>query len=790
MNLQERITEYMNNISRPLLAEDIAEGMELKGGEVAELFAALDELENKAVLVKNRSGLYGLPARMNLAVGTLSMTSKGFGFIVPDDRTSEEETDIFIPGGLLMGAMHGDRVLARLSQSPRAAGRSREGEVIRIVEHANKRVVGVFEKSKAFGFVTPDNQKIGQDIFIPKEYFSGAKIGTKVVCEITKWPSANRRSPEGKIIEVLGKVGEPGVDVLSVMRQFELTEEFPDKVQLAAEKTPQNVLPEEYEGRLDRRSFTTVTIDGDDSKDFDDAVYAEKRPDGLFLGVYIADVSWYVRENAPLDREAKERATSVYLVDRVIPMLPKELSNGICSLNEGEDRLAMACEMMLDPDGKIASYQIAPAVIRVYRRLTYNIVNKILVDKDPLFVEDNADILPMLEMLSEVRKKRRALRQRRGSIDFSVPEIKVRLDDKGNPVAIMKREGSLSESLIEECMLAANETVAEHIEKKKLPFIYRVHENPKSEKIEQLNTLLAGFGQHINMDRDGNIKPIDIQHILAVVKGKPEEKIVSKVALRSMQQARYSPDNLGHFGLAAKYYTHFTSPIRRYPDLIVHRILRETFPTGTIDGKRRNKLATLVPEWAEHSSLRERVAAEAERTTTEMKAIEYMAQFVGETFSGIISGVTAFGIFVELETGVEGLVHVSRMTNDYYEYDEAEFALKGERNGEIYRLGDEIEVILVRADVETREIDLIIKGNGVYNSAEKTPSVSRQSGRSNNSFRSSEAEGKKGHHRKKEKSAKRPGKSKKNKSFEKETGKKKASGKGRKKYNKRRNSKS
>ena len=719
MNLQERIIEYMESVDKPLAAEDIAEGMELHGGEVSEFFAALAEIEHEAKLVKNRSGLYGLPARMNLMTGTLSMTGKGFGFIIPDVRASEADTDVFVPGGMLLGAMHGDRVLARLSQLPRAAGRSREGEIIRIIEHANKRIVGTFEKSKAFGFVTPDNQKIGQDIFVAKGDFNGAKIGTKVVCEITKWPSANRRSPEGKIVEVLGKAGEPGVDVLSVMRQFDLVEEFPDKVQAAADNTPQKVLPEEYDGRLDRRSFTTVTIDGDDSKDFDDAVYAEKRENGWFLGVYIADVSWYVRENAPLDREAKERATSVYLVDRVIPMLPKELSNGICSLNEGEDRLAMACEMLIGNDGKVVSYEIAPAVIRVYRRLTYNIVNKILVDKEPLFTEDNADILPMLKTLSEIRKLRLKLRQKRGSIDFSVPEIKVKLDSEGHPVAIVKREGSLSESLIEECMLVANETVAEHIEKKKLPFIYRVHENPKEEKIELLNGLLAGLGQHINVDRDGKVKPLDIQRILANTKGKPEEKIVGKVALRSMQQARYSPDSLGHFGLAARYYTHFTSPIRRYPDLIVHRILRETFKTGTIGAKRQEKLKALVPEWAEHSSLRERVATEAERETTEMKAIEYMAQFVGEPFNGIISGVTAFGIFVEMETGVEGLVHVSRMVNDYYDYDEAHFALVGERNGEVYRLGDEIEVVLVRADVETREIDLIIKGNGVYVPEEK-----------------------------------------------------------------------
>ena len=712
MNMQERIIEFLKSVQRPLAAEDIAEEMAVKGKELKDFFDVLTELEAAATVIRNRSGLYGLPARMNLAVGTLSMSSKGFGFIVPEIRESEDDTDVFVPAQMLGTAMHGDKVVARVTPSA-LPGRTREGEIIRIVSRANERIVGTFDKSAAFGFVVPDNQKLNQDIFIAKKDFNGAKIGTKVVVEITKWPERHR-SPEGRVIEVLGKVGEPGVDVLSVMREHNLPDAFPDRVQAEADAVPQEVKAAEIAGRLDRRSFTTVTIDGDDSKDFDDAVYAEKRGRGWFLGVYIADVSYYVKENALLDIEARERATSVYLVDRVIPMLPEALSNGICSLNEDVDRLAMACEMEIKADGSIIGYKIAPAVIRSHRRLTYNIVNKILVDEEPAFVEDNADILPMLKALQEIRDARLKVRNKRGAIEFSLPEIKVKLDKEGHPVAIVKREGSLSESIIEECMLAANETVAEHMEKKHLPFIYRVHETPKEEKIDKLNDLLAAFGQHIPKSEEGKIKPLDIQRVLAKSKGTPEEKIVGKVALRSMQQARYSPDSLGHFGLAARYYTHFTSPIRRYPDLLVHRFLRETFKTGTIGEKRQEKLRALLPEWAEHSSAMERVATEAERETTEMKAIEYMTQFVGETFSGIISGVTAFGIFVELETGVEGLVRVSRMVNDYYDYDEAHFQLIGSRTGKTYRLGDEIEVVLVRASVETRELDLIIKGNGVY----------------------------------------------------------------------------
>lgn len=643
--------------------------------------------------------------------GKLSVTNRGFAFLVPENKEVDEE-DVYISAGNLNNALNGDVVEAALVKAI-TPGRSREGVVVRVVEHANKIIVGTFAASNKFGFVVPDDPKLKQDIFIGGDYIGDAKTGSKVVVEITEWAMAGRQ-PAGKVIEVLGKAGEPGVDILSIMRQHGMSEEFSDEVQEFANKVEKEINLADHKERKDRRDFPIVTVDGEDAKDLDDGVYAVRREDGgFFLGVYIADVSHYVTEGSVLDQEAFARGTSVYLVDRVCPMLPRELSNGICSLNAGVDRLAMACEMEISPEGQVVDYDIFPTIIHVHRRLSYTIVNKILVERDMTFIRDQEDILPMLETLRDLRNVMHGYRHRRGAIDFDIPEIKVKMGEDGQPVALVKREGSLGESIIEQCMLAANETVAEHIFRKKLPFMYRVHTTPDEEKITKLNQLLAAFGLFLKKNQEGTIAPRDLQKILEKVKGKPEDRIVSTVSLRSMQQARYSEQCLGHFGLAATYYTHFTSPIRRYPDLIVHRLLRDTFATGTMSEDRQEQLKKWLPEAAEQCSQRERAAVDAERETTDLKKVEYMSQFVGEEFDAVISSVTSFGMFVELDNGVDGLIHISSLADDYYEYVEEKYALVGRHDLFTYRLGDPVTVVLVKANVEEKNIDFIVKGNGI-----------------------------------------------------------------------------
>lgn len=708
--LEQRLLDLMSERSyRPKNAEKLASLLGLGGSELNELWQLLDTLAERGTIAENHVHKYGLPQQMNQVSGRVRINAKGDGFVIVDDGDPNER-DIHISIDKLHGAMNNDRVMVHIDRSP-YLDRAGEGEIVRILERANKRIVGILHLTRRSGFVTPLDKRIKDDIFIPGDSLGEARDEAHVVVELTAWPSDRMRA-EGRITEVLGYSGDIGLDILDIIKKHDLPLEFPLEVQAAANKIPDTIDDEPTDGRRDCRHLPLITIDGEDAKDLDDAVYAERMEDGSYrLGVYIADVSYYVREGKPLDTEAYARGTSVYLADRVIPMLPKRLSNGICSLNAGVDRFSMAAEMEYSAEGKLLRYEIFPAIIRVRHRMTYTAVNRILVDQDEEARKQYADILPMLGVMAQLRNILRNRRTQRGAIDFDLPEVKVILDDTGKPTGVKKRIRNLAESIIEEFMLAANETVAEHMERKNRPFLYRVHELPDSEKLERLNNLLHAFGKTMPKEK-GEIRPAVMQKVLASVIGEPEERIVSTVMLRSMKQARYCSDNLGHFGLAAEYYTHFTSPIRRYPDLIVHRLLREDMKRQRLSRKRREELEAQLPEIAEQTSMRERIAAEAERDTVELKLVEYMSQFIGEEFDGTISGVTAFGIFVELDNGVEGLVHMTSLTDDYYLYAEDKYMLIGERTGKTFRLGDPLRVIVDKTNLAERTIDFLIVGMG------------------------------------------------------------------------------
>ncbi|WP_278674184.1 ribonuclease R [Acidaminococcus fermentans] len=703
--LETRLLGYMKEHPvAPVGAEELLKALALEGNDLKLFWQVLKDLEDRGQVVKTRFNTYGLPAAMGLVVGRCQVTSKGFAFVVPEEKTADG--DLFIPASSLSGAMDGDTVMARVMKS--GFDDRQEGKIIRILDRAHHKLVGTFSKSGEFGFVIPDNKRVGRDIYVRRKDFNGARDKEKVVVEITTWPD-ERRNAEGKIVEILGKPGDIGLEILSIIKDNDLPTKFPAPVQAAAEKVEQKIKKKELQNRLDRRKWNIITIDGVDSKDLDDAVYVEKQGENYFLGVYIADVSYYVQPHSLLDQEAYERGTSVYLVDRVLPMLPVELSNGICSLNEGEDRLTMACEMLIDgKTGRTISFTIAPSVINNHHRMNYPDVRAILVDQDEDLREKYADIVPMLENMAQLQKVLHKKRERRGAINFELPEQKVLLDEEKHPVAIVKRERSVAEMLIEEFMLAANETVAGFMAKHKRPFIYRVHDLPDPEKIQNLAKLMALFGVTLKIEE--KMRPKELQRALDKVSGKPEEKLISTVALRSMRQAVYQTENIGHFGLAAHFYTHFTSPIRRYPDLMVHRLLRRQLEGERLSRQQAEERTQRLSLVASHCSIRERAAIDAERQTVDLKMAEYMLQFVGQEFAGTISGVSSFGFFVELENGVEGLVHISSLTDDYYDYVDGQYALIGQHLGHRYRLGDQVEIQVLQVDVSERKIDFVLAG--------------------------------------------------------------------------------
>lgn len=668
------------------------------------LVKTLVSLEESRVLRRTKKDRYMRETGAKYAKGELSMHKRGFGFL----RVEEEGVDdVFIPPTEVNGALDGDTVLVELVDGSR--GESSEGKVVEILKHNITRLVGRYEANKSFGFVVPDKQTFKKDIFIPKNQNLGAVAGHKVLVEITKFPERDE-NPEGHVIQILGHENDPGVDILSIVVSHGINIDFPTDVMHEIENVPETVQEDEKKGRTDLRDELTITIDGEDAKDLDDAVSVKTLNNGNYeLTVSIADVSHYVKENSPLDIEAYDRGTSVYLVDRVIPMLPHKLSNGICSLNPDVERLAMSCRMEVDKEGRVVDHSIFESVIKSDYRMTYTAINKILEDDDEITKNEFHALTPMILQAGELAKILRHKRELRGAIDFDFNEAKVLVDKEGNPEDIVLRTRGAGEKLIEEFMLLANETVAEHFHWMDIPFIYRVHEEPKEERLRQFFDFLTGFGIFVK-GKGNQIHPHALQEILDKVKDSPEEMVISTLMLRSMQQARYSHESLGHFGLSTEFYTHFTSPIRRYPDLMVHRLIRTYLLNKDTRPETVNHFKEELPEIAKHTSERERRAVDAERDTVDLKKAEYMQQHIGDTFEGVISGVMNFGMFVELPNTIEGLVHVNNLTDDFYNFNERNMAMMGERTGKVFRIGDTVEIEVKDVNLDERLIDFKVVG--------------------------------------------------------------------------------
>lgn len=640
-------------------------------------------------------------------IGTFVSNQRGFGFVEIEGR----EEDIFIPEEYVHGAFHGDTVQVELLGT--TGGKREEGRIRNIVTRNVTDVVGTFQGSKNYGFVVPDNNKFQNDFFIPIEHSKGAVTGDKVVVKITDYGDPiHGRKPEGRVSEIIGNINDPGVDILSIVKGYDIPSEFPERVMNQAMRTADYVSAADMEGRRDLRDVMMVTIDGEDAKDLDDAVSLTKKDGLYYLGVHIADVSNYVQENSALDREAKKRGTSVYLVDRVIPMLPHKLSNGICSLNHGEDRLAMSCLMTIDNNGAVINHEICESVINVNERMTYTSVAKILEQNDEEECKRYEDLVPMFKDMAELAAILRARRVERGSIDFDFPETKIILDKEGNPIDIKPYERNTATNLIEDFMLIANETVAQHFFWLESPFVYRIHEQPSPEKIANLTTFIRNFGYNLHTKTE-DVHPKEIQKLLAKIEGSNEEAVITRLALRSMMQAKYSTECTGHFGLACEYYCHFTSPIRRYPDLQIHRIIKDHL-RGRMNDSKIAHYNEILPEVAKHSSETERRAEEAERETDKLKKAQYMESRVGEVYDGVVSGVTSWGMFVELSNTCEGLIRAADIEDDFYVFDESEYALIGESTGKSYRLGQKVKVKVKGADRMARTIDfrLVKEDNG------------------------------------------------------------------------------
>lgn len=695
-NRKEMLRKLFNDGKlKPMGFKELAGFIGVPKDERNELNMVLDALISEGLIIRDASGKYGLSSARTLE-GTFSSTDRGFGFVIID----KESEDIFIPERKTMDAMQGDRVSVRLTAEGDATHR-REGEIIAILERGIKQLVGVVDKNKNTCFVIPDNRKINFDVFVRNEDSMGCTSGMKVLCELTDYGDKNR-NPEGKIIKVIGHIDDPGVDIMSVVLDMGIPYEFPDEVMDEVNNTIGNDPdPRDFEGRRDIRNIRTVTIDGEDAKDFDDAISIEKEGGIYHLGVHIADVSHYVKEGSPLDKEALNRGTSCYLTDRVIPMLPHKLSNGICSLNEGCDRLTLSCFMDIDEKGRIISHSIEETVIRSDHRMTYTDVNAIITRTNEETVKKYADFVDMFDLMLELSTIIRERRNERGSIDFDLPECKIELDKDGNVTNIKPYDRNAATKLIEDFMLAANETVAEDSFWMSLPFVYRVHEEPDEEKMQTLREFVKNFGHRFRVGNEIHSK--DLQKLLIQIEGTEEEPLISRLTLRSMKQARYSTECIGHFGLASKYYCHFTSPIRRYPDLQIHRILKD-YLHGTVN-ERAEHYNAFLDDVAARCSRTERRADEAERETDKMKKAEYMSGFIGEIFEGVISGITSWGIYVELPNTCEGMIRFADIDNDYFEVSKDSFSAYSRRSGKQYRLGQTVKVEVIGADKQLRTVD-------------------------------------------------------------------------------------
>lgn len=682
----------------PMKEKELAAFMQVAPADRDMFREVLNALLSEGKIQLTRQGRYVKPDE-NRPVGIFISHAKGFGFV----EVEGDEEDFYIPEDKTNGAFHMDRV--QIAFLPGRRGQRREAEVVRVLERGTKQLVGTYEQSQNFGFVIPDNNKIGTDVFVPKERSKGAVTGHKVVVELTSYGDESHK-PEGRVVEILGHINDPGVDIMSIVRGFALPTEFGEKVLNQANRTPDEVSEADCAGRMDLRDLQMVTIDGEDAKDLDDAVSLYLDEAGLFhLGVHIADVTNYVQENSALDWEALERGTSVYLVDRVIPMLPHKLSNGICSLNQGVDRLAMSCLMTINEKGEVADYEIAESVIRVDRRMTYTSVRKILEDQDETERKEYEALVPMFEQMEELAALLRKKRHKRGSIDFDFAESKIILDENGHPVEIKPYERNVATRMIEDFMLIANETVAQHFFWLETPFVYRTHEKPDPDKIKKLSTFIRNFGYHIKQTGD-EIHPKELQKLLDKIADTGEETLISRLTLRSMKQAKYTVECTGHFGLACQYYCHFTSPIRRYPDLQIHRIIKEQL-RGKLSEERIGHYEEKLPEVAKHASQMERRAAEAERETDKLKKAEYMEERIGENYDGVICGITQWGIYVELPNTVEGLIHVSSLAGDYFYYDEEACEMVGKESGIAYKLGQRVTIQVKSVDRLARTVDFV-----------------------------------------------------------------------------------